>query len=287
MVLLVLYLLEYMIPYSRNVKWIENSTSAFYQAESWIEDWLYFFKTRTDISTENLIATISTAPVSYWYETISWGTIIPSAWFGDSDFDTDYNTIAIGKPLQLMIGNARITNWDNVDLFFKVPDIDASIDETLDDTGISTLINWQLTSQDNVLNALENIVGTTNTIVSDDICAGDETSCTAIILSTKNWIDLNGNTSNFATYYNTNCTVGKECSLKLSVIRPLQIQILESGTLIPVPYLEYKINFGTNTVPLRFSQLSATGKSYGFQKSLKLRVPQQTTNEAFDFTVFQ
>jgi len=69
MSLLVLYILEYMIPYSKNVKWIENSSNAFYQAENSIEDWLYKFKTRTDFS--DYSKNFWTNSVDYKYDTTS------------------------------------------------------------------------------------------------------------------------------------------------------------------------------------------------------------------------
>ncbi len=36
-------ILEYMIPFSKNIKWIENSSKSYYQANNWIEMGLYFF----------------------------------------------------------------------------------------------------------------------------------------------------------------------------------------------------------------------------------------------------
>jgi hypothetical protein len=33
--------------------------------------------------------------------------------------------------------------------------------------------------------------------------------------------------------------------------------------------------------------IEASGKAYGFKKDLEVQVPQQTVNQAFDFTVFQ
>ena len=62
--------------------------------------------------------------------------------------------------------------------------------------------------------------------------------------------------------------------------------------LVQVPYLEWKIDFdndnsGINNVPLRYVIIDAAWKSYWFRKDLKIRIPQQSVIEAFDFTVFQ
>ena len=50
--LLAYTLLEYMIPFWKNVKGIENSTKAYYQANNWIERGLYHFSTRTNLRSE-------------------------------------------------------------------------------------------------------------------------------------------------------------------------------------------------------------------------------------------
>jgi hypothetical protein len=52
MSLLAIYILEYIIPFSKNTKNIEHSVSAYYQADSGIEDALYSMSGQTDLSFE-------------------------------------------------------------------------------------------------------------------------------------------------------------------------------------------------------------------------------------------
>ena len=69
----------------------------------------------------------------------------------------------------------------------------------------------------------------------------------------------------------------------MSVINDLVL----SSSAAKIPYLEYQITTFPSSVPDRYTRIESYGKSYGFQKKLDVRVPQQTVNQAFDFTVFQ
>ena len=73
--------------------------------------------------------------------------------------------------------------------------------------------------------------------------------------------------------------------MKLSLINPLY-----TTTGLKIPYLEYTINPWDNVwtkFPLYYTTIDTSWKSYWFKKDLNVRVPQQTTNQAFDFTLFQ
>ena len=74
------------------------------------------------------------------------------------------------------------------------------------------------------------------------------------------------------------------CTLKLSVIGDLSISDIH-GTQIP--YLEYQIDTNTQEIPTRFTHIQSFGRSFGFQKDVDVRIPQITTDQAFDFAVFQ
>lgn len=274
MTMLVLYILEYMIPYSKNVKWIENSSNAFYQAENSIEDALYFFSTRWIGSFKEFAdkeqTYTSTRTVDYKYDTTSSWNTIPYNLEWNSDFDTSFNTISQWNPIQLKVWKWVNIDWYNSDteIFFNVPDLWSS--STL---SWSNIINWQISSDtnNNTLNASWSF-----------ITASEINSLVKINLYNKPWIDLYWSGYTFDSYYTENCEwTNSWCTLKFSVINKLE---LTDGT--SVPYLEYKFNFNTN-VPLRYSRIKSSWKSYGFQKHLEVKIPQQTTNEAFDFSVFQ
>ncbi len=281
MSLLVLYILEYMIPYSKNVKWIENSSNAFYQAENSVEDAMLFFSTRwtgsiAEFADKSQLFQNNT--IAYKYNTTSSWNVIPYSWEWNSEFDTTFNTISQWNPIQLDIWNGIEIDWNHADteILFKVPDLDKnpSTIETLSWANLA-IINWQLTTDNDTLNA------TGSWIKADDIDWSD------FDISSEMWIKLNNAEESFGDFYNTNCGSWSWCSLKFSIINKLELDNTEKTS---VPYLEYKFNFETwvwKKVPLRYSRIKSSGKSYGFQKHLEVKIPQQTTNEAFDFTVFQ
>ena len=276
MSLLVLYILEYIIPYSKNVKWIENSSNAFYQAENSIEDWMLFFKTRPKITNEKS-KNFWTNTVDYKYNTESSWTTIPPSWEWNSEFNKNYNIIAPWKPIQLKIGKK---DWDNnIDLnnsntkiYFKIPKVKSWI-LTLSWWNLA-IINWQLTT-----NSKKTLNATGSQIRANQITNTD------IDISNLQWVDLNWHETNnekLWKFYNDNCTwTNSWCTLKMSIINKIEL-----NNWTPLPYLEYKFQFN-NKIPLRYSRIHSEWKSYGFHKYLKVRVPQQTTNQAFDFTIFQ
>ena len=53
-----------------------------------------------------------------------------------------------------------------------------------------------------------------------------------------------------------------------------------------IPYLEWKMK-NSNDMPLRYTIIKTKWRSIDFEKSLDVKIPQQTVNEAYDFTVFQ
>jgi hypothetical protein len=95
--------------------------------------------------------------------------------------------------------------------------------------------------------------------------------------------------SNLDKLDNTNKCANYACTLKLSMIRPVQ-----TSTTIPsgianastLPFLEYKITLPV-AVPLQFMTLESSAHSYGFMRSKVVRIPQITTNTALDFAVLQ
>ncbi len=272
MSIIAISLLEYIIPFARNTKKIENSVAAYYMADSAIENTLYSMSWKA-IDWEAHIPMPSSAT---WYSvdmTASWKTL-PPTWKWNSEFDKNYNTIFVWNPIQLEIWNNRITNFNNFKIYFKVPntDFDNNTKEILDGWTLK-IINWQLTWNWNTLNS------SWSQILAQDICNSKD-SCIAILLKNKKGLDINDNSSTFSNFYNNNC-VSKSCILKMSILNDLVLTSWEK-----ISYLEWKIENDHN-LPLRYRIIDTTWKFYWFQKSLEVKIPQKTLNEAFDFTVFQ
>lgn len=263
-------ILAYILPFMKSIRGVENTSGAYYQAYSGIEQALYHTKTRATLTTETG-SVMNDESVAYSFQTFSSGTTIPEVWYGNSEYSTGHNIISQTEPIQLEIGNAYITNWTNVNFNFKIP---AFTGGALTLSGSDTpIINWMLSSDTDTLYA-----------TGSWITATDINSWNWWPINDKNGFILSWSGKTFSDFYAENCNdSGSWCTLKMSVINDLVLY--PSGTKIP--YLEYQINFWNNNLPDRYTRVEAYGKSYGFQKKLDVRVPQQTVNQAFDFTVFQ
>lgn len=278
--LLAFLILEYIIPYGKNVKWIENSSKAYYQAQSWIEQALLDLadpNNQTGFST----STNNTQVVAYNYSIIgSWRTL-PRAWEWNSEYDNNWNIIAPGQPIQLEIGN-NIINWATATFHFRKPTTWSNQDLQWNAWPI---INWQVWSADELLSAATN-----NYITADDINAD-----AALNISNRQWNTLEaGNGITIDSFYNDNvtwpgtprCGTNSECTLRFAIVNPLLLNTGSTNRAVKIPYLEWQFRFD-NDVPLRYANIESDGTSFGFKKQLEIKVPQQTIVEAFDFTVFQ
>ncbi len=279
--LIALGILEYIVPFVRDTKNIENSVVSYYQADSWIENALFFLSDDNYVLWTESWTTLTTDAISSAFDlTASWN-LLPPPWEWNSEYDSNWNQIAIWNPIQLEIWDWKV-DFSNALFAFRVPNL--SWNQLILSWWIDLpIVNWQISSQNNTLNA------TGSYIKPDNICKSKQnfTDC-ELDFSALLWIDLNWDEKNIEDFYWTsiwdwNCyNSWSWCILKLSVINKLETSVDN----INVPYLEWQIDFDSE-VPLRYSIIETEGKAYGYKKSLKVRVPQQTTNEAFDFTVFQ
>lgn len=271
MSLLAFFMLEYIIPFSKNIKGIENSVWAYYQAETAVEDALYFVNTQPLWTETN--SSFSSDLIDNELKIIATGSVLPIPWEWNSDFDPDWNIIRIGDPIQLEIWWWWI-DWSNINTWFKfrVPDLDSENNETLS-WWTSPIINWQLNSNNDSLSASWTWITATDINEVDEIDFLDD--------SHREGRKLDWEILSFPSFYNDNCWSWSWCILKLTVISKLELD-----NNIPVPYIEWQSSFDSS-IPLRYTNIEASWKSYGFKKDLKVKVPQQTVNEAFDFTVFQ
>ena len=268
MSLLALYILEYMIPFSKNTKNIEQAVVAYYQADSWIENALLNDTNKNIINPKK---DYSISILKDWY-------ILPPVWQWNSEYDKNYNIIRIGEPIQLEIWKWQDKLYSNMwfKFYFKVPDLDKdnTTAETFKFTS-SWIINWQLSSNSDILNSSWTYIKWT------EICDSKD-SCSNIDLWSRNWRKLDDSQQKISDFYDLNCKwTNSGCILKLSVINKLKLD-----NWINIPYLEWKITTDEK-IKLRYKIIDTIWKSYWFQKNLRIKVPQQTLNEAFDFTVFQ
>lgn len=272
--LLALYLLEYIIPFSRNTKWIENWTKAYYEANKWIEDVLFSMKDENAYF-ETWKTDIVWSSLGYYYNLTSTWNTIPISWDGTSEFDQDYNKISSSNQVQLLL--KWNINWDNVNFYFKVPHFDDSTSTAIVFTWwTDPIVNWQLTSENEVLNSSWSQIKNSDINSSNWVITGTG-------LSSSAWYTLAWSWKTFSGFYSDENCDNSWCILKLSVINKLFTDNSKR-----IPYLEYKINFWINpSVANYYAIIRSSWKSTWYKKNLKLYIPQQTTIQAFDFTVFQ
>lgn len=278
----IIYLLEYVMPFAKDTKGIEFSSNAYYQSNSAIENALFFVANNElgDESNDELNIWINSQSnqekavyTDLWFDIVARGNIIPPPGEGNSEYDPDWNRLSLGKPLQLEIW---WDSWDTWNIEFRVPDTGIWRNIYLEPKPWGILA-WQITSDDATLNSASSY----DRVENETLKTG---KISDFNINAKSGTKLEGESSSFQNFYETHCDDDTEkCTLKISIINNLE---LNNSNKTPLPYLEYRIS-GMQWAPLRYTRIRATWYSHGFQKDIYIKIPQQTVNEAFDFTVFQ
>jgi len=242
--LLAFTVLEYIIPFSRDIKWVENSSVAFYQANNWLEVWLYNVSKRNywwGDTRDEFYKNMDPWNQSYTYSTESSWSVLPPDWEWNSEYDLDRNTIYSWNPIQLVIWNWYFDTFSDVfKLDFKVPNLDNKwwTTEVLSWASLP-IVNWQLSSSSSSLNS-------SWSIITADVVNGSEFE-----MNTKEWSELSWIEISFVDFYDANCNGTLSwCVLKFSIINKL-----ETDDGVAIPYLEWKINVEDSIIPLRYTKI--------------------------------
>lgn len=269
-----LYLLEYVVPFSRNVKGIESASNSFYQAYAGLEQSMYLHRNNI-IWYQTWTSLTSSIPEEYSYNISAQGTVSPQVWKWNSEYDRDFNKLSQAEPAQFVIGSWRLNTWGSfLRLSLKIPDLKSpSFTEELSNTW--NIVLWQLSSSGH---SLTSWVPINHTQINSGFMSQN------FLNNSRTGALLNGTSTGFLSFYSNYCNdSGEECVFKLSLISPMYSNLTWNPR---IPYLEYKI-VSNRSIPLREAVIETQWKSYGFRRSLEVLVPQTTTNSAFDFTVFQ
>ncbi len=284
--MIAILILEFIIPFSRNIKWVENSSAAFYQSYSGIEESMWFIS-QNDLGTWTSKTLIQANPQDTAYSVESMTSIIPPIWKGNSEYDSNWNRFDNNFPIQLAITNQNI-DFSNVDFTFRIPDeLNSSNTIVGNDSTQDYIINWIITGisdPDNVKWNSDDVPVVLNGI-NTELIRKNEVWDIDISIWDREWRTIDWNTCSITNFTNNSCIWISniyDVTLKMSLVDSLT---LNTGAIIP--YLEYQIDFWTHSVPWRYTQIETSGKSYGFRKNMDIKVPQQATNQAFDFAVFQ
>lgn len=101
--LIAIWIIDYIIPFSKSTRNIENSIVAYYQANSAIEDALYYLKENNYDAWTQWNIDFSGSIVDNKYNIIALWNEIPASWEWNSEYDLDWNQIAMWNPIQLEI----------------------------------------------------------------------------------------------------------------------------------------------------------------------------------------
>lgn len=329
LILMMIFLMERLVPSSRNVRGIENSTIAAYSAQSGIEKSLSTLSIRnpwhslSGAAFQNLSSSGAGSIGRWGYAVQETGNIIPLPGTGTSEFDTNWNSIGPGRPVQLYIPQSFVlgtTNLSTVQIDLRVPKL-WTTDAKAGDSSSTTFHTGS--SNVTVVNV---IFSNGTTILSPDYqtnCWGwaQEKWLTADRINTSPVNGLgnvcmkeigggvNQQLSDYLTANPTFCNAAW-CTLKFSVISSLKNA--ESGNP-SLPYLEYRMRKQNSSLslndclktysstsspsscgieldaslPLQFTQINSEWTVLGFRRSIRRVIEQLTTAEGLDFTVFQ
>jgi hypothetical protein len=209
------------------------------------------------------------------YASTGWTTMpIPGKW--NSSFDSNWNIIGIGDPIQIVIPAS--IDWSAVNFYFRVPSIPGETDAT-GSVSSSGIILWTFGYSGASLYAS----GETN------IFKFNEINGTALQIGWFQGQTNTGSISSFDFFYSDASGVGPawskclwyQCTLKLSMIRPY----VTTGLKV-YPFLEYQIVFPVS-IPSQYMVIDSSAYINGFLRSRQIRIPQITTNTATDFAILQ
>jgi len=263
-----LYLVEYMIPFSRDIKGIENASQAFYESYGWVEEnilQVYSWSLWSDYSKS------SSSLQDYEYTFLGSGDRVPALGQWNSEFDSDFSRFSQTETISLQVWNGRFTDVSE-DIFFRfqIPEfwwVSQNFAPPNND-----IILWQLSWRWGTL-----------TSASGALIQENDANSNINIWSSV-WAPLTGSDEVFSDYFRDvlDCdNPANTCTLKISVINPL---ISSNNSL--VPYLEYSIQT-SDPIPYPNPMMTSKGNSFGFSKTLEVFIPQEVTSSAFDFTVLQ
>lgn len=306
--LLSLTLMQIIIPFSKSVSGMENSAKAYYMANAWLEEWMldlkkereeeYDFSKRPD---ERFKVKNKTFDLTGKNPNSSWDssemhytkTIVkhkwdkePNLWEWDSEFDRDFNQISVWNPIQM---DVTFIDPTKLKIYFKVPKINVVHSLEKDDI---CYISWQLSSEKWFANSSKDNCIKRSSIPNYNQYKAKPSPLNVFSRITEYYISWEKKENiNYKQIFNEICS--SKCTLKFSIANELIWENINDSTKkINLPYLEWKIVYEYKGIDnrnfyFRYANIKSTWKSSIYTRDLEIKVPQQTTNEAFDFTVFQ
>jgi hypothetical protein len=316
--IMMIFLLERILPSSRTVRGIENSAQASYSAR-WLTE-VALTRLRADnpawVLDSATLTQTTIGSAGNQSRVIDSDTIIPSPGYGNSEWDSQWNAIGPGRPVQLIIGDT--THLSRLKIEFRVPRFwstesisGSNSDTTMFNSANDILIGYLVTNGVKNLSMAACPSSTVRGFIWSDVNRTDMPVFWNFCIQ-EAWATTGAQTLTSYLSTNPNFCAGT-CTLKLSALRAFKKANNET-----IPYIEYRIRWvgvlsgariddcflkygtpgkndadcGTGfrlefAVPLQSSTIISTAQAWSFKKTDSRRLDQVSTAEGLDFTVFQ
>ena len=118
-IIVAIYLLEKIVPFSRDIKGVENGNISYYRANTALNEAL-FTMSGGDPGFGGSSGSVNNGS-GRLYTITAQGQTLPMAGLGNSEYDADWSIIGPGKPIQLVLSNGIM--WASTNFTFRVPDL--------------------------------------------------------------------------------------------------------------------------------------------------------------------
>lgn len=188
-IIIAIYLFEKIVPFSRDIKGVENGNISYYRANTALNEALLAMSGSNPSLEPSNSVVINGSGMTY--AVMANSTILPQAGKGNSEYDINWSVVAPGKPLQLLLKSNVPIDWIGSYFMFRVPNLGGL--STLSGSTIP-MINWILSASG------ESLQSSGSQILNSAI------NGTNVYLNGFPGIALDGTNSTFGTFYTTKCT---------------------------------------------------------------------------------
>lgn len=124
-IVIAVYLLEKIVPFSRDIKGVENGNISYYRANTALNEALLSMSGNNPGYETGSSADLLSNGSGIMYQVTAKGKILPQPGQGNSEYDPNWSILAPGKPIQLILPSGITWTVDTGTYFtFRIPDLD-------------------------------------------------------------------------------------------------------------------------------------------------------------------
>jgi len=122
-----IYLLDKIVPFSHDIKGIENGNISYYRANTALDEALLSMSGSTPWYETGSSTSLLSNGSGIVYKVTANGSSLPVPGQGNSEYDSNWSVLAPGKPIQLVLRSSSVIGWGNVGTYFsfRVPDLNS------------------------------------------------------------------------------------------------------------------------------------------------------------------